>query len=121
MSTFNPASANNSHLSSATAIARRIVATMSDRRQNRREVRQLLEMDDRALKDIGLTRTDALGLAYWPDRVDPGVGRADPARIEIGPGVIEHHVRRAHALRGQAVAELGRGLARLWRNGLAGL
>jgi uncharacterized protein YjiS (DUF1127 family) len=38
---------------------------------NRGDVRRLLEMDDRALKDIGLTRGDVLGALAQPLSKDP--------------------------------------------------
>lgn len=39
--------------------------------QNRRQVRDLAQWDDRALKDIGLTRSDIAGALSLPLRDDP--------------------------------------------------
>lgn len=39
--------------------------------QNRRDVRMLLEFDDRMLSDIGLTRTDVTSALASPPDVDP--------------------------------------------------
>lgn len=39
--------------------------------RNRRHVMQLAELDDAALKDIGLTRADVLGALYLPRHRDP--------------------------------------------------
>lgn len=40
---------------------------------NRRDVKRLLELDDRALKDIGLVRGDVLGALAVPVTRDPSV------------------------------------------------
>jgi uncharacterized protein YjiS (DUF1127 family) len=52
------------------ALARRIVAFVVAL-VHRREVQGLLELDDRALKDIGLTRGEVLGVLAEPLAKDP--------------------------------------------------
>ena len=43
-------------------------------RRNRREVTELLRLDDRMLRDIGLVRSDVLGALAEPAGADPSVG-----------------------------------------------
>lgn len=43
-------------------------------RRNRREVSDLLRFDDRTLKDIGLTRSDVIGVLSGSAVVDPSIG-----------------------------------------------
>src|SRR5262249_53876271 len=99
-------------------LARQAVTAVLEHAQRRRELRQLLEMDDRALKDIGLTRVDALQFARGPVSRSPHnrVTAANPLRVT--PEIIEYYKRRALELRAQAVADLaGRAVAyvRGWR------
>jgi uncharacterized protein YjiS (DUF1127 family) len=51
---------------SAAAWTRRTAATIGEWRRRHRERHQLLALDDRMLKDIGITRTDALFLGNKP-------------------------------------------------------
>lgn len=83
------------------APARRVIAALLDRHQQRREIAHLLTMDDRALADIGLTRADAQWIA---NRRGPAIARTTSTPVVTG-SVIDFHVRRAHDLRGAAIAE----------------
>lgn len=80
----------------------------SARTQRRREIQQLLAMDDRALADIGLTRTDALWVAN------------DRGRQAVAPPAIADYVHRAHVLRGRAVAAAVRSAALGLKRAIAG-
>ena len=51
--------------------AARTVATIAERFRHRREVSDMLEMDDRMLKDVGLVRSDVLGALAQPWLDDP--------------------------------------------------
>lgn len=55
-------------------IARLVAGTAALLRavEHRREIRHLAEFDERALKDIGLTRSDVLGALSQPLYKDPG-------------------------------------------------
>jgi uncharacterized protein YjiS (DUF1127 family) len=111
---------SNFHLPAGTAnppgngiyeLARRAAVAVLERHQQRRELQQLLAMDDRALKDIGLTRADALSAAHPFVRTRAGESAAlPPPRGEV----IEYYTHRAHALRGRALREAVRhAIARL--------
>jgi uncharacterized protein YjiS (DUF1127 family) len=47
--------------------------------KNRREVGMLSQLDDRALKDIGLMRTDVQAALSWPLHLDPSLHLVDVA------------------------------------------
>ncbi len=51
----------------------RAILTLGRALQNRHEVHRLLELDDRSLKDIGLTRSDVIGALSSRYRDDPSV------------------------------------------------
>lgn len=53
-------------------LARRVIERSLRWRQLARERRALLELDDRLLKDIGISRYDALGEASRPFWDEPG-------------------------------------------------
>ena len=53
--------------------ALRALASLARAVRNRREVMHLLELDDRALKDIGLVRNDVAGALDAPLTRDPSV------------------------------------------------
>lgn len=53
---------------------------------HRREVQNLLELDERSLRDIGLSRRDVMGALNQPYGVDPSVfllGRSVPRRSRL--------------------------------------
>jgi|tagenome__1003787_1003787.scaffolds.fasta_scaffold18625116_1 uncharacterized protein YjiS (DUF1127 family) len=58
-------------LSGAVAQAARTVAGFARTIAHRRRVQSLLELDERALKDIGLLRNDVLGALAQPLFTDP--------------------------------------------------
>lgn len=101
----------------AGAALRRLAVAVADHRQRQRELQQLLAMDDRALADIGLTRSDALWVANDRGRRELSPPAAPPV---ITGAVIEDRVRHAHALRGRVMALAARRFARSVRHGLAG-
>jgi uncharacterized protein YjiS (DUF1127 family) len=51
---------------SAAAWTRRVATTLGEWRRRHRERNQLLALDPRMLKDIGITRTDAMFLGNKP-------------------------------------------------------
>jgi uncharacterized protein YjiS (DUF1127 family) len=59
-------------------LIRRIAAALADYRQMRRERAQLLALSDRDLRDIGITRVDALRAATKPrSRQRSAIGRSE--------------------------------------------
>ena len=64
-------------------------------RQNRREVSDLLRFDDRTLKDIGLTRSDVIGVLSGSSVVDPSIG----LRLRRGETRGQPHAGDAQVLR----------------------
>jgi uncharacterized protein YjiS (DUF1127 family) len=69
--------------------------------KNRREVRQLGELDDRALKDIGLMRTDVQAALSSPLHLDPSLHLVDVA------GHKRSGYRPAAAPAGQSLSAIG--------------
>jgi uncharacterized protein YjiS (DUF1127 family) len=86
-------------------VAARAVAGVWTALKNRRSVRELNDMDDRALKDIGLMRTDVAAALDRPLHLDPsqhlvavaGHGRDGhtPPAVAIAPGAMR--LRRSDA------------------------
>lgn len=68
-----------SNLSTPTATGRVVrlviaaVAGLVRSLRHRRDVHSLLELDERALKDMGITRNDVLGALAQPVGVDPSI------------------------------------------------
>ena len=60
--------------------------------RNRLAVQRLGDLDDRALKDIGLVRSDVAGALATPLHVDPSKLLSD-RRLERGPRPRTAHVR----------------------------
>jgi uncharacterized protein YjiS (DUF1127 family) len=64
------------------------------------EKRELLAMDDRMLRDVGLTRVDAVRIA---NQRSPRVTRFEPRGPShpgpIDPKLVDAHIARAHRLR----------------------
>jgi uncharacterized protein YjiS (DUF1127 family) len=98
--------------------------------QSAREKRELLAMDDRMLRDIGISRADAVRIAETPTRkLSRTSPKADAAHqgwtlVEFGPSmvdpaVIQAHIRRADMLRAQAMADMARKAFR-WLRGVDG-
>ncbi len=56
----------------------RLVVALVKAVVNRREVTRMLELDDRALKDIGLVRSDVLGALAEPLTRDPSILPSTP-------------------------------------------
>jgi uncharacterized protein YjiS (DUF1127 family) len=97
------------------------------RRRRRAAIRELRALNDRALKDMGLTRGEIV--AAVDGQVDRGEPiRSDqseppfsplpgPARVEpLGPARLQGHLDRARQLRADFIAGLlGRGLGRMVR------
>lgn len=77
------------------------------------ERRELLAMDDRMLRDIGITRTDAVRIVdEHPSRLI-ALRKPSPPRLEpLDRAVINAHIARAHRLRNEAYR---RAFAALWR------
>lgn len=68
------------------------------------ERRELLAMDDRMLRDIGLTHVDAERIANQPLPPVVRVGPRPPSEsLRIDPATIDAHVARAHRLRDEAM------------------
>lgn len=57
----------------------RLVARVAQARARRRELAQLLEMDDRMLKDIGLTRGEVFAAVDGPSGLHDAAERRDAA------------------------------------------
>ena len=77
------------------------------------ERRELLALEDRALRDIGITRVDAVAAAsrqLWRRR------SVAPAPLLVDPDVICRHIERAHDLRAKAMADFARRTLR-WLSG----
>lgn len=70
---LDPSTGRWAGLQRAAGNARRAVAGLVRALRHRREVMQLLEMDDRALKDVGLLRGDVAGVLGAPLTRDPSV------------------------------------------------
>lgn len=70
---FSPAATTQG---AASRVARLVIGRVGDLLRilrHRRDVRHLLEMDERALKDIGVTRSDVLGALAQPVGIDPSI------------------------------------------------
>jgi uncharacterized protein YjiS (DUF1127 family) len=85
----------NLHLVTSAGLVRagKLVRTL----RNRYEVRQLAELDDRSLKDIGLTRSDVQGALAASLLSDPSLILADIAGMEHGRAAA-HIARRPMAM-----------------------
>jgi uncharacterized protein YjiS (DUF1127 family) len=69
------------------------------------ERRELLAMDDRMLRDMGITRVDAVRIANEPRPHIVAVRRTPPEHpVPIDRAVIEAHMARAQRLRSEAFA-----------------
>ena len=81
----------------ASRIARaagRRVAAMVQATTHRSEIRRLLEMDDRQLKDIGLLRNDVLGALAQPIVRDPSIVLMVRSVDRRSGGLLAHPRRR---------------------------
>jgi uncharacterized protein YjiS (DUF1127 family) len=97
-------------------------ATVHDWFQNARERRELLAMDDRMLRDIGITRADARRLAEDKPRRLTIVPRPAPEQggpPSVDPALIQDYIHRAHVLRARAMGDLLRSIGRWFRGGYA--
>lgn len=86
--------------------------------QTAREKRELLAMEDRMLRDIGLTRADAQHLVEKPMPRLPAALHAGAERIgpsDVDPAMIRACIDRAHVLRARAFGESFRALLRWFR------
>jgi uncharacterized protein YjiS (DUF1127 family) len=79
------------------------------------ERRELLAMDDRMLRDIGMTRTDAKRIAETPYQSEGGGSPAPWHPVIIDRDVIDAHIARAHRLRNAALRDAFLGLLRRLR------
>ena len=86
--------------------AAQIVARIVTLWINRRAAYRLAELDDRALKDIGLTRSDVIGVLDLPFRQDPTVPLVHRRRARRQPPPPAVSVRLA-ARDGRAVEGAG--------------
>ena len=79
------------------------------------ERRELLAMDDRMLRDVGITRVDAVRLAGQPL---PRIVRLRPPSgpLRLDPATIDAHIARAHRLREEAFRDVIFGAARALRD-----
>jgi uncharacterized protein YjiS (DUF1127 family) len=78
-------------------VAMRAVTGFATALKNRRAVRELNDLDDRALKDIGLMRTDVTAALDRPLHLDPsqhlvavagyGRGGRTPVKPAVAPGI----------------------------------
>src|SRR5262245_41728148 len=78
-----------------------MIIDVHDWYQRATERRELLAMDDRMLRDIGITRVDAERAAreQLPARIVPLRWAMRPRKEPIPRALIEAHVNRAHRLR----------------------
>lgn len=72
--------------------------------RNATERRELLAMEDRGLRDIGITRADAIMAASRPLWRRRAVAAPTAAPLRVDPELVKCHVERAHALRARAMA-----------------
>jgi uncharacterized protein YjiS (DUF1127 family) len=81
------------------------------------ERRELLAMDDRMLRDIGITRVDAARIAETPFRlVKSAPVEAKPAPpLQIDRAKVDAAIARAHQLRNKAIRDAFASLFRLLR------
>jgi uncharacterized protein YjiS (DUF1127 family) len=79
------------------------------------ERRELLAMDDRMLRDIGISRADAEQIAehgYHPE--EPALAKTAPVRPDqVDRAVVDAAIARAHRMRNEAI---GQAFAGLWRS-----
>jgi uncharacterized protein YjiS (DUF1127 family) len=114
MSTLRHSLVSNFHLPALPDLAgamRRATIAVVEHAQHRRELHQLLEMDDRALKDIGLTRSDAL--AFARGHQEPVVRRPvaqAPEPLRVTDETLRHYNSRAQQLRAKVVRDLATGV-----------
>jgi uncharacterized protein YjiS (DUF1127 family) len=72
------------------------------------ERRELLAMDDRMLRDIGVSRAEAIEAAKQP----LWRRRAPVEPLKVDPDMVQRHIARAHALRARAMADAARTVLR---------
>jgi hypothetical protein len=93
--------------------------TWAERRQRRIAIRELRALDDRTLKDMGLTRGEIFAIVHGAADGGEPVQRCTPAaaaREEIDAATLQRHLARARQLRAEFVAGVvRRSLARLRR------
>ncbi len=81
------------------------------------ERRELLAMEDRALRDIGITRVDAIAAATSRRRRAAAARHpAPPAPLRVDPETIQRHIENARVLRARAMADFARAAMR-WLSG----
>ncbi len=92
---FSRATLGNLHRVTSAGLVRagKLVRTL----RNRNEVRQLAELDDRSLKDIGLTRSDVQGALAASLLSDPSLILGDIAGMDHGRAA-GHVARRPTAM-----------------------
>ena len=88
------ATLGNLHLVASAALVR--TGTLVRILRNRHEVRKLAELDERSLKDIGLTRSDVQGALAASLLSDPSLVLGDIAGMEHGRAA-DHMARRPTA------------------------
>ncbi len=77
------------------------------------ERRELLALEDRMLRDAGLTHADVHYLVEQPSlQVWPTEPHTLVRLSDVDPAVMQAYVDRAHALRAQAIGDVFRGI---WR------
>jgi uncharacterized protein YjiS (DUF1127 family) len=86
-------------------VAVRAAKAIAQAIRNRAEVRALNDLDDRALKDIGLMRSDVTAALDWPLHRDPsqhlvdvtGHGRSGRTQAEAATPIVPMRLRSADA------------------------
>jgi uncharacterized protein YjiS (DUF1127 family) len=69
------------------------------------ERRELLAMDDRMLRDIGISRADAQRIAETPFRLVTPAAPKQPPLVPLDRAAVDAAIARAHRLRNKAIRD----------------